>query len=98
LQHVFWYLEEEETAAEGGWSIGDSSLMNKFYQDALAAVADELKWGGTRGNVRVLNIYGDSGLTQHKQDQLVRTPAPGAILLGSLGVGLVGWLRRRKTI
>jgi hypothetical protein len=85
LQHVIWFIEDEEPKA---WTDGNGSLMDQFYQAALAGAGSDI------GNVRVLNLYADEGHTQNVQDQLVMLPEPGTLLL-VLGAMSLLMIRRK---
>jgi hypothetical protein len=86
LQKAIWAWEGEASVPTSGWA-------KTYYDEANGA------WTGI-GGVRVLNLWTSynattGALSGYAQDVLV-VPAPAAVMLGMMGLGLVGWIRRRK--
>ncbi len=70
------------------------NLINgKNYNDTLAMLND----GSLRIGLHVQAIGAPGGSDSYVNNP-IHAPAPGAILLGSLGTALVGFLRSRRTI
>jgi len=101
VQKAIWYIEQE-TAAPGG-------LAGQLVADAQAAVGTG-DYTGTSVQVMNLYYTALDGSrdgltgkfdpttpdgTHLRQSMLVCVPAPGAVLLGMFGLGLIGWVKRR---
>ncbi len=95
LQIAIWLLENERTVGQLGSELLSVKNQAITWRDlAVDAVANNV-WTSGIGNVRVLNLWGDANRTIFRQDQLVMIPAPGAAILAALGLGMVGFVRRR---
>jgi len=84
------------------------TITGTLYVDAYDSGANNIdSFSGSGSGTQTLSglglisymTFNDSGgYVQIANMTYAPIPAPGAILLGGIGVGLVGWLRRRRTL
>jgi hypothetical protein len=97
----FWFIDTGGIAEKSHFEITwNGNLLRDFSNENVPSWTNyTFSVTGTGSDVVTFMGYDDAwnGL-----DNISLTPttipAPGAILLGSIGVGLVGWLRRRRTL
>lgn len=93
LQNVIWQLEDEI----GGYSdlnADELVLASGFLADAQANAGLQ-QFDGQIEQVMVMNLSDLNGV--NRQDQIIMVPAPGAVTLGILGLGMLSAFRRRNS-
>ncbi len=101
LQNAFWYLENELAATNTPALLASLSTKTQTWVGLAETAVTSGGWNSI-GNVRVLNLLrkdGSGNFTVQAQDQLyllTPVPEPETYALMGLGLGLLGFVARRR--
>jgi hypothetical protein len=104
LATVLW--DQPISSVTFSWAIFSNEIYANAYDasdnlvDSFSLVGAPPNGQATLSGSGITRVSWHDGNAQVGIDSMTWTPipAPGAILLGGIGAGLVGWLRRRKTL
>jgi len=80
------------------WPGGDDPNPANPAGGAQAAMDDLFYWILAEGPITVTCSYDILDFSGRAAVDVVAVPAPSALLLGGLGLGLIGWLRSRRAV
>ena len=85
VQNAAWFIEEEISSVTG-------------KANELVAAAHSYSSSSDLLKVGVMNLWKNSDGAAPAQSYVypAHVPVPGAFLLGAMGLGMVGWMKRRK--
>lgn len=97
--------DNERNAVLKAWDASDTLLDTAIEAGPLVTTGQYVTLTVTASDIAYVTAEGDSisysdnwALDNLKYEPNEAIPAPGAIFLGSIGVGFVGWLKRRRTL